>query len=554
MGLLDNWNKNKFSIYKSEEKTVLKLIESIGKWLEKIIIGIDGKTDLYGDHKGTWQGLNKPTLSEEGMRATVEKILTEDIPKIDNVVAITEPIEKQINIINKYKYLMTTFQADSVSDDNSKLVILLSNDGITWDNLNINYQSRKLRDPQVFKKGEYYYITATNLLRNDSIIYIRTKNFVNFDEIVMPYTGLAQYKAIWAPSVFKSGKNYYMTVSLSLDDSSIYYMNQYVTLLDENLMPTTWEKIIFNDLNNECTSVYDGHIIAGKNKFYFYYKNTTVGHEGIEIAESDSVFGKYDRLGCIESDNNLEGGFIIKVGDALRMYTDTYLDKGRLRYKDMKNDLGVNKDLIFTDNKIYKHCHIIDLTGENWESNFVFDKSFIELSDLNDLTIPYYNKRSFTPRTLNTPDIDSNEKWGKVTLYLAGGGNYIQELTLLSKRKFIRNYVDGNWSDYSEVLTATAEITDINLNSEYLDGSDYELFYLKYGNFVVVNYKFKFSKNLVDLAIIARGLPRPKMGTLFSPFDGMCLKMNDDGNIIEFYGKKDVTGITVKGSFTYISK
>lgn len=72
MGLLDQWNKNKFSIYKNEEKTVLKLLESISKWLEKIIIGLDGKTDLYGDHKGSWQGLNRPTLSDEGMRATVE--------------------------------------------------------------------------------------------------------------------------------------------------------------------------------------------------------------------------------------------------------------------------------------------------------------------------------------------------------------------------------------------------------------------------------------------------------------------------------------------------
>jgi parallel beta-helix repeat protein len=94
MGLLDKWNKNKFSIYNSEEKTVLKLIESIGKWLEELIKVTDGKTDLYGDHKGSWQGLNRPTLSEEGMRATVEKLQNE-YSNVGNIV--TNDIQKVLN-------------------------------------------------------------------------------------------------------------------------------------------------------------------------------------------------------------------------------------------------------------------------------------------------------------------------------------------------------------------------------------------------------------------------------------------------------------------------
>lgn len=101
MGLLDQWNKNKFSIYKNEEKTVLKLLESISKWLEKIIIGLDGKTDLYGDHKGSWQGLNKPTLSEEGMRATVEQLINETIPHINSQMEqiIKKDSSKEINVL-----------------------------------------------------------------------------------------------------------------------------------------------------------------------------------------------------------------------------------------------------------------------------------------------------------------------------------------------------------------------------------------------------------------------------------------------------------------------
>lgn len=98
MGLLDKWNKNKFSIYKSEEKTVLKLIQSLGKWVEDLIKVTENKTDLYGDHKGTWQGLNKPTLSEEGMRATVEQITNKSIPNIqNNIVDIETQLAENAN-------------------------------------------------------------------------------------------------------------------------------------------------------------------------------------------------------------------------------------------------------------------------------------------------------------------------------------------------------------------------------------------------------------------------------------------------------------------------
>lgn len=86
MGILDNWNKNKFSVYKSEEKTVLKLIEKLGTWVENLVIEVDKKTDLYGDHKGSWQGLNRPTMSEEGLRATVENLIDVKIPWLNVLV------------------------------------------------------------------------------------------------------------------------------------------------------------------------------------------------------------------------------------------------------------------------------------------------------------------------------------------------------------------------------------------------------------------------------------------------------------------------------------
>lgn len=80
---MSTWNGNRFSIYKNEEKTVLKLIKEMGDQLNYNTEKLAKKTDLYGDHKGSWCGLYPPTLSDEGMRATVEYLAKEVLNKID---------------------------------------------------------------------------------------------------------------------------------------------------------------------------------------------------------------------------------------------------------------------------------------------------------------------------------------------------------------------------------------------------------------------------------------------------------------------------------------
>lgn len=78
------YNGNKFSVYESEEKTVLGLLDELGSQVNHNTDNFKNKTDLHGDHKGSWQGLSKPTLSEEGMRSTVEDIIGNKIPSIQN--------------------------------------------------------------------------------------------------------------------------------------------------------------------------------------------------------------------------------------------------------------------------------------------------------------------------------------------------------------------------------------------------------------------------------------------------------------------------------------
>ena len=73
----------RFTVYDSEANTALELINELGSLTNNVCDSLDNKTDLFGDHKGSWQGLNRPTMSEEGMRATVEDIIDNKIPSIE---------------------------------------------------------------------------------------------------------------------------------------------------------------------------------------------------------------------------------------------------------------------------------------------------------------------------------------------------------------------------------------------------------------------------------------------------------------------------------------
>ena len=73
----------RFTIYDEDVKSSLQLIKKYGKVTDEIIdevdnvyINLNEKTDKKGNHLGAWQGLERPTLSEEGMRSTVETHIT----------------------------------------------------------------------------------------------------------------------------------------------------------------------------------------------------------------------------------------------------------------------------------------------------------------------------------------------------------------------------------------------------------------------------------------------------------------------------------------------
>lgn len=128
MGILkDKWNKGSFSIYKSEEKTALKLFEKLNNFIGELSQEVDNKTDLNGNHMGSWQGLNRPTLSEEGMRATVEKLNND----MENEV---KPITMKVNNIKTINVLDYGIKNDGVTDNT-----LLINDLILQGYKNLHF-------------------------------------------------------------------------------------------------------------------------------------------------------------------------------------------------------------------------------------------------------------------------------------------------------------------------------------------------------------------------------------------------------------------------------
>lgn len=86
--------------YNSKYPDGFSLVESfinLYTYVNELVSGLNNKTDVSGDHKGSWQGLSKPTLSEEGMKATVEKINEVELPDIkENLTLLNAKLELNI--------------------------------------------------------------------------------------------------------------------------------------------------------------------------------------------------------------------------------------------------------------------------------------------------------------------------------------------------------------------------------------------------------------------------------------------------------------------------
>ena len=126
-------NGNRFSVYTSEEKTVLGVINElaqenvqVNKELDEINKVLEEKTDLYGDHKGTWQGLNRPTMSDEGIRATVEDVIDNRIPSIETSL---EHKANQVDLVVERERINNIMAVNDSTDNLETADIRIAVDG-----------------------------------------------------------------------------------------------------------------------------------------------------------------------------------------------------------------------------------------------------------------------------------------------------------------------------------------------------------------------------------------------------------------------------------------
>ena len=386
--------------------------------------------------------------------------------------AINHSVNKTYQLSNlfKYKYIALTFTATTVDDPNTYLKIILSNDGINWTEHPLAYQSPSLRDPIMFQKGNKFYITGTNLITRTQVSYLVTQDFVDFEVMVVGSSHLTDYQLIWAPDVFKVGQDYYMTASLSRDE--IPGLNIYVTKLDSNLCPTLWSKVGDGEIPPWC---YDGHFIHTKDKYYLVLKDSSEV-KGIRVYESTQLLNGYKRLIHLDYDDQQEAPYLMKLEDGtLRLYTDNYEGEGQISFKDSV-DGGMNwtslKPITIDTGLKAKHLHVYDIGGHDNSYHFSLNPNIILLSSIDEQVA--YENRLFGESTRGTfPDILSTyDRWGYVTNITTGGGNYIQTMTTLSKRQFIRTFNSGSWTAWSVMLNEGDAIdyeTDVALSGTYVE-------------------------------------------------------------------------------------
>lgn len=128
---MSTWNKRNFSVYNSDEKSALGLIDELGKQTNYNSVEIElakenlnkkvsyddmtnkYKLDQNANFTGSWFGIKKPTGSNEGLAATVDKIVDEDLPKIN----------EELNKLKTVIYDIRDYGAkcDGITDDTQAL-------------------------------------------------------------------------------------------------------------------------------------------------------------------------------------------------------------------------------------------------------------------------------------------------------------------------------------------------------------------------------------------------------------------------------------------------
>lgn len=342
-----DYNKKRFSIYDSEEKTALELMNELGDVCNNVLDRAEQVENLANDNKnnkvsyndlhtkyqltiagdtanfnGTWQGLKKPTLSDEGMRATVEHILEKDIPSINKRFIK----QSRVNVSNRvYSSCVATFIVDDGTSNFLSLVkpVFDSNGikgsiGIITEKVGTSgYMS--LLELKALQKDGYSMLchSATHLdtiykpgvaTATDRIItndYEKAYNFMiensfnGADTIVYPWGGFensGRYKNL-ARDFFNNGINSSGGYNLELNDNM--YLNR--TFINKNKSLDEYKTLINECINNQGWLIFGIH--ANTNEIDPTHLNSIIAYlneKGVKILpfiEANEIKGNAINIG-----------------------------------------------------------------------------------------------------------------------------------------------------------------------------------------------------------------------------------------------------------------
>lgn len=236
---------------------------------------------------------------------------------------------KHLGKYNLY-YQDYRFIATSFNNNDMKLVMMYSNDGMYWHvpNPTGDFTSTTgngtLRDPSLTKIGEYFYIVYTKIAwgTGSTVGYCRTRDFVNFEEY--PVIKIGSFVKLWAPEFFRD----YNTGKLYLVFSGSATANDFRGYIQEIVLSNTGDgslTLVGNPIKLTgdvgSKNAIDFSILQDANRYYLAYKDET--NKYLCIAQSFSLTGDYKDITtgkCV----NTEGAQIIKTGNGYRIFLDEF--------------------------------------------------------------------------------------------------------------------------------------------------------------------------------------------------------------------------------------
>ena len=208
---MSTWNKKNFSIYTSDERSALGLIEELGNHtnynteeIEKVKesdnkkvshdeMNRNYKIDNNANFTGSWHGIEKPTASQEGLQVIVDKIVEQDIPIINSQLDTKASIDDVAKISSGTPLFAssTTEMTDTTKNYvNTTDGYLYIYSGGSWVKTTVQYQSAGVEDKTISTKK----LTDDVRISPNSLINLE-KNLVDIDYLNNPLSFINWYNS-----------------------------------------------------------------------------------------------------------------------------------------------------------------------------------------------------------------------------------------------------------------------------------------------------------------------------------------------------------------------